>query len=50
MIPYENLRLANDKFLDEYRRAFDDILESGWYILGKAVSAFEEEFARLLSS
>ena len=45
MIPYENLRLSNDFLLNDYRAAFDEVLESGWYILGTKVEQFEQAFA-----
>ena len=45
MIEYENLGKANESFFDEYRAAFDRVLESGWYVLGNAVKRFEDEFA-----
>ena len=45
MIEYENLSLANRPFMDEYRKAFDSVLKSGWFILGENVAEFEEEFA-----
>lgn len=45
MIDYENLGKLNNSLFDEYRQAFDQVLQSGWYILGKAVSEFEKEFA-----
>lgn len=45
MIDYENLGKSNQIFFGEYRETFDKILESGWYILGKAVTQFETEFA-----
>lgn len=44
-IEYENLKLVNKPFFGEFERAFKDILESGWYILGKAVKNFEKDFA-----
>lgn len=44
-VDYENLGKANEPFFDDYRRAFDQVLTSGWYILGKAVTKFEESFA-----
>ncbi len=44
-IEYENLGKANQRFFDEYRQAFDKVLTSGWYILGKSVKEFEEQFA-----
>ena len=50
MIDYENLRTANEPFYDEYRRVFDGVLDSGWFILGKSVQNFEKEFASYLGS
>lgn len=46
MIEYESLGKLNHTFFDDYRKAFDQVLNSGWYILGKSVQQFEEEFAR----
>ena len=34
----------------EIRSAIDRVLESGWYILGKEVKAFEEEFAAFIGA
>lgn len=48
MIEYENLKKVNEKFFDEYKKAFEDVLNSGWYILGENVKKFEEEFAKYL--
>src|SRR5665213_1736097 len=45
MIEFENLRLANESFFDAYRKAFEETLNSGWFILGKQVEQFENEFA-----
>ena len=44
-IEYENLKLVNQSFFEDYRLAFDTVLTSGWYILGKAVQQFEKEYA-----
>ena len=46
MIEYENLGLLNRPFFEEYKNSFAKILESGWYILGKNVETFENEFKR----
>ena len=46
MIEYENLGRLNKPFEDEYKRCFRELLESGWYILGKQATLFEEKFAR----
>ncbi len=46
IIEYENLGKVNQSFFDEYRHAFDQVLQSGWYILGNSVKKFEQEYAR----
>jgi dTDP-4-amino-4,6-dideoxygalactose transaminase len=45
MIEYESLGKLNQSFFEEYRLAFDSVMKSGWYILGKEVQQFEHEFA-----
>ncbi|MHB1922760.1 MAG: DegT/DnrJ/EryC1/StrS family aminotransferase [Chitinophagaceae bacterium] len=45
MIEYENLKLLNQPFLEEFKTSFSEILESGWFILGKKVVEFEKKFA-----
>ncbi len=45
VIDYENLGKVNQPFFDDYRKAFDAVLNSGWYILGNAVKKFEQEYA-----
>ncbi len=45
MIEYENLGLLNAPFFDDYIKAFNRTLKSGWYILGNDVKQFETEFA-----
>ncbi len=45
MIEYENLHKLNRPFLAEYKQKFADILDSGWFILGKNVAEFEKKFA-----
>ncbi|EDZ62228.1 UDP-4-amino-4-deoxy-L-arabinose--oxoglutarate aminotransferase [Sulfurimonas gotlandica GD1] len=50
MIEYENLKKLNQPFFEEYKSRFDDVLESGWYILGKDVEKFEENFSKFNSS
>ena len=44
IIDYENLGKVNQPFFEEYRQAFDDVLNSGWYILGNSVKNFEKEY------
>lgn len=46
MIEYENLKKLNQPFFDEYKKAFDEILNTGWFVLGKNVELFEENFAK----
>ena len=45
MIEYENLKKVNEKLFDEYRESFSSFIESGWYVLGKNVAQFEDEFS-----
>ncbi|RAJ73481.1 dTDP-4-amino-4,6-dideoxygalactose transaminase [Chitinophaga dinghuensis] len=45
MIDYENLGLLNKPFFEELKAAFNETLESGWYILGNKVKEFEEAYA-----
>ncbi len=45
MIYYENLFHSNSKFLKEYEQKFNQVLNSGWFILGNEVSNFENQFA-----
>ena len=45
MIEYENLHKSNSIFFEELKKSFDDTLNSGWFILGKKVEKFEQEFS-----
>jgi dTDP-4-amino-4,6-dideoxygalactose transaminase len=45
MIEYENLGRLNQSFFEEYSQAFDSVMNSGWYVLGKSVQQFERNFA-----
>lgn len=45
MIEYENLHRVNEPYIKEFNRAFNQVLDSGWFILGKNVEEFEREFA-----
>jgi dTDP-4-amino-4,6-dideoxygalactose transaminase len=46
IIEYESLGRTNAAFENDYRNSFEDLLQSGWYILGQQVSNFEQEFAK----
>jgi dTDP-4-amino-4,6-dideoxygalactose transaminase len=45
MIEYENLKKLNASFSHSYEQCLKQVLESGWYILGNEVKAFEKEFS-----
>jgi dTDP-4-amino-4,6-dideoxygalactose transaminase len=45
MIPCLDLKAINSRYRDEMIAAFTRVLDSGWYVLGKEVAAFESEFA-----
>ena len=45
MIEYENLGKVNAPYFAALNKAFNDVLQSGWYILGDRVKTFEKDFA-----
>jgi dTDP-4-amino-4,6-dideoxygalactose transaminase len=45
MIEFENLKKVNQKYISEFNIAFNDVMDSGWFILGRNVEDFENEFA-----
>ncbi|SFM82831.1 DegT/DnrJ/EryC1/StrS family aminotransferase [Marinobacter pelagius] len=45
MIPFLDLNAINAQYRDELVAAATRVIESGWYIQGTEVKAFEEEFA-----
>lgn len=48
MIPINELIRGYYLYKDEYDKKAIDVLESGWYVLGKECEAFEKEFAEAL--
>ena len=45
MIPFLDLKEVNQQYRDEMIEAFTKVLDSGWYVQGEEVEAFEQEFA-----
>ena len=45
MIEYESLANSNRAFVAELEAAATRVIQSGWYVLGQEVAAFEKEFA-----
>lgn len=48
MIPFLDLHKMNERFRSEIDDAIQSVLDSGHYILGKKVEAFEKNFAKYL--
>jgi dTDP-4-amino-4,6-dideoxygalactose transaminase len=44
-VPFLDLKKLNAQYADELKAAAARVIDSGWYILGEEVSAFEREFA-----
>src|SRR5450432_167731 len=44
MIEYEDLRKVNEPFFAAFAKSFDEVLRSGWFILGNHVKNFERDF------
>lgn len=45
MIPFLNLKKVNERYVSEIKEKLINVLDSGWYILGQELEAFEKEFA-----
>jgi dTDP-4-amino-4,6-dideoxygalactose transaminase len=45
VISFLDLKIVNAKYHDELVQAATDVIDSGWYIQGEQVKAFEKEFA-----
>jgi len=45
-IPFLDLQAINARHADELKAAAARVIDSGWYILGQELAAFEREFAR----
>jgi dTDP-4-amino-4,6-dideoxygalactose transaminase len=45
MIPFLDLKTINARYREELRAAAERVIDSGWYVRGREVAAFEEEFA-----
>ncbi len=50
MITFLDLKKINDSFEPDLSRAIHRVLDSGWYLLGKEVTAFEEEYAHYIGT
>ena len=50
MIPVNDLKRGFMVYQNEYERKALEVLRSGWYVLGKEVSAFEVEFAAAMGA
>lgn len=44
-IPFLDYKAINEPYFDEMNQAIKRVLQSGWYVLGSEVTAFEEEFS-----
>jgi len=45
MIPFLNLKAVNQQYKDELKTACDRVIDSGWYLMGKELECFEQQFA-----
>ena len=49
-IKYLDLKAINDQYLPEINEAIAQVLDSGWYLNGKALKQFEEAYAAFIGS
>ena len=45
MIEYEDLGKVNEPFIPAFTKTFDEVIKSGWFILGNRVKNFEKDFS-----
>lgn len=45
MIPFLDLKAINQQYHEELKEACARVIDSGWYIMGNELKAFEQEFA-----
>ena len=45
MIPFLDLKSINTQYAEELKKACSKVIDSGWYIMGSELTAFEQEFA-----
>ena len=46
MIKFLDLKAVNEQYRPDIKTAVDRVLESGWYLLGEELLAFEAAFAQ----
>ena len=44
-VPFLSLRDVNARYADELKAAAARVIDSGWYVMGEELGAFEREFA-----
>ena len=49
-IPFLDLQAVNARYADELQRAAQQVMRSGWYLLGEATRAFEADYARYIGT
>lgn len=49
-VPFLDLQAVNARYADELKAAAARVIDSGWYVLGDEVAAFEREFAAYCGS
>ena len=47
---YLELKRINAPYEEEIRKAISDVIDSGWYLQGRAVAAFEEAYANYIGT
>ena len=45
MIEYEDLGKVNEPFMPAFTKSFDEVIKTGWFILGNRVKNFERDFS-----
>lgn len=50
MIKFLDLKEINNQYQEELKKTLEDVFDSGWYLLGNEVKAFEKEYGEYIGS
>ncbi|MCX7953948.1 MAG: DegT/DnrJ/EryC1/StrS family aminotransferase, partial [Bacteroidales bacterium] len=49
MIPFLSLKDINQQYAEELKQVAAEVIDSGWYLLGERVKAFEQKLAEFIN-
>lgn len=50
MLQYLDLKKINGRYAEEIKAALEQVTDSGWYLMGNEIAAFEQEYAQYIGT